>query len=387
MGAVEVVRSRSLFRFYGPRLLGKVKEFEERFAEYCGVKYSLSVSSGTAALHTGLGACGLGPGDEVIVPAITFFASATSVLMQKAIPVFADVEPDTLNLDLDDVEGKITERTRAIMPVHLYGQPVEMDRLMNLAEERNIHVIEDCAHAHGSIYKGRKAGSIGHVGCFSLQLNKVITCGDGGVVTTSREDLYDNALLYHDGGWGHKPLGPVTLGYNYRLTEVQGAIALEQLKKIEAILARLRYNASYVMKALSHLNDYITFRRTPEYMNPTYYALIFFIDKKALGISIEQFLKALKAEGIPVGKPNRPVYKEPLFINPSTLSKFKCPFECPVYGGKVDYGRATCPKAEEAMERAVYLPNSSSYGDEELNDITEAVEKIITYYKGRVESH
>ncbi|RLG98512.1 glutamine--scyllo-inositol aminotransferase, partial [Candidatus Bathyarchaeota archaeon] len=175
---LEVLESKSLFRYYGPNPKYKVAQFEKEFAEFIGTRYALAVTSGTAALNVGIAALEVGPGDEVIVPAITFIASAGAVACQRAVPIFAEVDY-SLGLDPEDVEKKITERTKAIMPVHLQGVPCRMDELMEIAEKHGLKVIEDCAQAAGAKYKGRRVGSIGDVGAFSLQLNKLITCGDG----------------------------------------------------------------------------------------------------------------------------------------------------------------------------------------------------------------
>ena len=167
----------------------KVKEFEEKFSNYCETKYGAACNSGTAALHVALAAYGVGPGDEVIVPDLTFFSTATSVLHQNAIPVFADIDENTFTLDPDDFEKKITERTKAVIPVHYFGHPADMDRINEIAKRHNIIVIEDCAQAHGATYKGKKVGSLGNCGCFSFFATKNMTTGEGGMITTDDEDI------------------------------------------------------------------------------------------------------------------------------------------------------------------------------------------------------
>ena len=217
-------------------------EFEERWAAYCGCKFGVSTTNGTSALHTALAACEIGPGDEVIVPSYSFIASAFCVLQAGAIPVFADVRKDTHTLDPEDVARKITPRTRAILPVHLYGIPCDMDELMAVAKAHNLFVIEDCAQAHGSEYKGKKVGSIGHAGAFSFCQSKHFTTGgEGGCVVTNDEDIFWRAKSFRDHGFNVKERLRLLelerklfyiherVGFNYRMTEIQSIIGLCEL--------------------------------------------------------------------------------------------------------------------------------------------------------------
>jgi len=222
----EVVRSGRLSQ--GPR----VEEFEERFAEYIGAKQAVAVFNGTAALHLALAAIGVDQGDEVLVPSFSFVSTANVVLFQKAKPVFCDIRPDTYNLDPDEIEGKMTTRTKAIMPVHYAGQVADMKPIMEIAEKRGISVIEDAAEAHGSTYDGRKAGTLGDAGCFSFYPNKNMTTGEGGMITTDDDDLAERLRMMRSHGQDRR-YHHILLGYNYRMTELQAALGIVQLGRLE----------------------------------------------------------------------------------------------------------------------------------------------------------
>src|SRR5215213_9679655 len=236
---LEVLRSKRLFRYYGPQPgPSKADELERAFAAHMGVPYAVAVSAGTAALMCGQAGVGIGPGDEVIVPAYTWIATASSVALMGAVPIIAEVD-ETLTLDPADVARKITPRTKAIIPVHMRGAPAQMDELLALARERGLRVIEDVAQADGGSYRGRRLGTLGDVGCFSLQFNKIITCGEGGVVVTSDESIYKRALMLNDtvGGLRNKiPAEDILVGMNFRMPELAGAVALVQLGRLDGLL-------------------------------------------------------------------------------------------------------------------------------------------------------
>ncbi|RLF14471.1 MAG: glutamine--scyllo-inositol aminotransferase, partial [Thermoprotei archaeon] len=246
---IEVLRSKSLFRYYGPNLLRKAEEFEKRFAEYMGVKYALGVSSGTAALYTALKALGIREGDEVIVPAYGWISVPAMVAATGATPVIAGID-ESLSLDPDDIERKITDRTKAILAVHMRGAPCDMDRIMDVAKEHDLMVIEDAAQSCGGEYKGKKLGSIGDIGIFSFQLNKIITAGEGGAVITNNEDFYRRALAVHDVAAYYRAPDyvPPLIGFNFRMSEITAAILIEQLKKIDRIIERMRRNKEKIKK-------------------------------------------------------------------------------------------------------------------------------------------
>jgi dTDP-4-amino-4,6-dideoxygalactose transaminase len=248
---MEVMQSGYLFRYGSendPKFLHKVNTLEKEFAEYCRAKYALATSSGTLSLVASVVALGLKPGDEIIVPAYTFVASYTSCIFPGVIPVLSEID-DSLTLDPDDIERRITSKTKAIMPVHMLGNPCDMDRIMAVAKKHNLLVLEDCCQAAGASYKGKKVGTIGDIGAFSLNIFKTINSGDGGLVVTNDENLYETAFGMHD--QGHKPsrLGVEVgsrsvLGLNFRMNELTAAVGVAQLAKLDKIVATLREKRS-----------------------------------------------------------------------------------------------------------------------------------------------
>jgi len=263
---MEVIESGNLNR-YGdlsdPKFKAAVWNLEKEFAQYVGTEYALAVNSGTTALLTALWALNIGPGDEVIVPGYTFIASITSIIFARAIPILSEVDK-TLTLDPNDVIKKITPRTKAIMVVHMLGNPGHLDQLVKIAEDHNLILIEDCAQAFGASFKGNSVGTFGKMGTFSLNIYKTITAGDGGMVITNDENLYKRAFAIHD--QGHLPLrqgveqGKRTiLGLSFRMNELTGAVARVQLKKANMIKVRLHENKDILKKRLSEIKD-IEFR-------------------------------------------------------------------------------------------------------------------------------
>lgn len=216
-----------------------VRRFEEEFAQYLGIRYSLTCSNGTAALHLALLALDISPGDEVIVPSFTFIASINSILYCGAIPVFVDVEPDTWCLNPEDVRKKITEKTKAIMAVHLYGNPARMDELMDIAKNNGLYIIEDCAESLGATFDGHQLGSLGDIAAHSFYGNKIITTGEGGMVSTEKESLHNKLVQLRDHGMSPaKRYFHEKIGYNYRLTNLQAAIGLAQLENISDVISK-----------------------------------------------------------------------------------------------------------------------------------------------------
>lgn len=263
----EVLESCYLFRYGKPGDSGfkaKTYELEQRFAAYCGAKHCVANSSGTASLLISLKALGVGPGDEVIVPAYTFVASYTSIIFAGAIPVLAEID-ESLTIDPADVKKRITPHTKAIMPVHMLGNPCDMDAIMAIAAEHGIPVIEDACQANGGSYRGKKLGAIGQIGAFSLNCFKTISSGDGGLVVTDDPDLYERAFGFHD--QGHKPNRTGVevgrreiLGLNFRMTELTAAVALAQLRKIDRITSTLRQKKALFREAIGEIPG-MTYRR------------------------------------------------------------------------------------------------------------------------------
>lgn len=233
----------------------QVEEFEKKFARYVGVKHAIAVFNGTCALHTVLSALGIGHGDEVLFPSFTFIATANAVVYQNARPVLVDIDPKTLNIAPTDIEQKITKRTKGVIPVHYGGLPAEIDGIGDIAKEHDLFVIEDAAEAVGSIYKGRKVGSFGTAAIFSFHAQKVIATGEGGVITTNEDDLAERCREIRNHGRNSNSHRFVRLGYNYRMTEMQAALGIEQLNKIETIIQRRIANANYLTKHISMINE------------------------------------------------------------------------------------------------------------------------------------
>jgi perosamine synthetase len=291
-----------------------VDEFEDKFAAYTGVDYAIATNSGTAALHTALAASGIKNEDEVITTSFSFFATASCVLMQNAKPVFVDIEPRTYNINQSEIEDKISERTRAIIPVHLYGQPCKMKEIMDIAEERNLTVIEDAAQAHGAEYDGEKIGSIGNIGVFSFYSTKNIITGEGGMITTNDEKIAESARMIRNHGQRERYLHEC-LGYNYRMTNIAAAIGLVQLKKLDKLNERRISNARYYGKRLNVDKPYIA----PNVKHVFHQYTIRVKER-------EKFLEHLEKNGVgygiyyPVTLPRQPLFNSESFFREAELA-------------------------------------------------------------------
>lgn len=353
------------------------KEFEEKFAAYQHAKYGIAVSSGTAALEISLRALGLGCGDEVIVPSYTFMATAIAVLYVNAIPVFADIDPETYNIDPKSVEALISERTKAILPVHIGGRPADMDALLSLAKKHDLYIVEDACQAWGAEWKGSRVGAIGEMGAFSFQSSKNITSGEGGIIVTDSEDLYVKAWSLHNcgrmpqGAWyeHHIP------GANYRMTEFQAAMLLAQMERFDEQTEKRIENARYLNSKLSKIDGIKPLKDDERITRHAYHLYIFRFNPEAFGgISKSTFARALQAEGVPVSVGySKPLYKEPY------LEYFKkCPLSCPYYGKSMDYSNVKMPAAEKACyNEGLWLPQYVLLGSrDDMDDVVLAFEKI-----------
>ncbi|NPV09638.1 MAG: DegT/DnrJ/EryC1/StrS family aminotransferase [Anaerolineae bacterium] len=381
---LEVLESRNLFRYYGPtRAPSKVAAFEKAFASHMDSTYALGVSSGTGALHTALVALGVGPGDEVIVPAYTFIASAAAVIAANAIPVIAEVD-DSLTMDPVDLERKITPHTKAIMPVHMRGAPCDMDAIMSLAQRHDLLVIEDVAQSDGASYGGKRLGTFGDVGCFSLQYHKIITSGEGGVVLTDDKRLYDRARMFHDaaGAWrrqGDGAVEPYTGGTNYRMSELAGALALVQLGRLEQLLGLMRRNKRIIREGMAELRG-VQLRRLHDPEGDAAVCLIFFVED---GEKAKLVAEALRAEGVSAGSmydagvPDWHIYRHwSHILNKRTATATGCPFTCPFYTGRVEYSEDMCPQTLEWLGRAVHLNISPMLTEQDAEETLLAVRKV-----------
>jgi perosamine synthetase len=370
-----VLKSKKLSGYPGPRTL----EFEKRFAEYHGVKHAMATNCGTAALSLGLYAAGIGFGDEVIVPPYTFIASASSVLQCNAVPVFADINLDTMTLDPAQVEEKITNRTKAIMPVHLYGLPCDMDPLLEVAKRHDQQVVEDCAQAHAAAYRGRLVGTMGDVGCFSFQISKNMMTAEGGMVITDRDDIAGRARTLRCQGDADR--GIVQMGLRVDMSEMQAALGIVQLKRLDGFTRRRIANAAYLTRNLRGTPG-IRPPVVPAYAKHVYHIYVWQIDEGGLGTSKEQFVKALRAEGIPADPIYlRPLYEEPIFKEKAGRGG-GFPYEY-LEGRKIEYNEGSCPNAERVCKRAFGIYPSPAYTARELNSVVNAVRKVAEAYVSR----
>lgn len=376
----EALEQNTLFYHQGT----KVKQFLADFNRMYGVEYSVAASSGTAAIHIALGAAGVTVGDEVITSPITDQGTVVGILYQNAVPVFADLHPHTYNLDPASVEARITERTKAIVVVHLAGNPCDMDAIMDIARRHGLKVIEDCAQSYLTRYKGRLAGTIGDYGCFSTNDFKHISTGDGGIVTINSglEADYHIAHGFADKNYMRFGEGVArnvsTLAPNYRMTELQGAVGIAQLKKLPWICERRTACGDSITAGLQNLPG-IHPHRVEAGDIGTYWFYLLRVDERELGCSRETFSEALKAEGIPntPGYIAQPVYMAPLFQNRTAYLDSHFPFDLT----GATYERGLCPRAEEILETAVRISVNEFYTAQDVEDIVAAVRKVAGCYR------
>jgi dTDP-4-amino-4,6-dideoxygalactose transaminase len=281
---LEVLDNKYLFRYYGPKESpSKVRALEEQYAKFTGTRHALALNSCTSALISALVAAGVGPGDEVIVPSYTFFATCAAVVAARAIPIVAEVD-GSLTMDPADFEKKISARTRAVIPVHMRGMPAKIDRIVEIARARKIVVIEDVAQANGGTYKGKPLGSFGDAGCFSLQFHKIITSGEGGVLVTNSDLLYTRAQAYHDVAacWRKDRFAPpefegeIFFGVNFRMSELTGAVALAQFGKLQRILGGMRRNKKLIKDGIRGMKG-LEMREVTDEAGDTAICLVFYL--------------------------------------------------------------------------------------------------------------
>ena len=294
-----------------------IPEFEEKFARYCGVKYGVATSSGTTALHLALVALGIGPGDEVIVPTLTFIATANSVGYSGARPVFADSHPDYWCLDPERIEEAITPRTRAIIPVHLYGHPCDMDAITDMARRHDLYIIEDAAEAHGAEYRGAKVGSFGDIACFSFYGNKIITTGEGGMCLTNNEKLAEKMRILRDHGMNpERRYWHDTIGFNYRMTNMQAAVGVAQLEKLDKFMEKKRQIARWYAEGLRDLAEKRLLKLHPEMpWAKCVYWMYSILVEDGFGISRDELMQRLAEKGIETRPLFYPIHIMPPYKN------------------------------------------------------------------------
>ncbi|WP_207645804.1 UDP-4-amino-4,6-dideoxy-N-acetyl-beta-L-altrosamine transaminase [Geosporobacter ferrireducens] len=350
-----------------------IKAFEERIADYVHSKYAVAISNGTAALHAACFAAGIKEGDEVITTPMTFAASANCVLYQGATPIFADIDPKTYNLNVEAVERKITEKTKAIIPVDFTGQAVDLDKILKLAEKYGLIVIEDAAHALGTSYKGKKVGSISDMTTFSLHPVKHITTGEGGVITTNDETFYNQLRMFRthgitrdarllelkgQGAWYYEQLA---LGYNYRITDIQCALGMSQLGKLESFIQKRRDLVKQYHGSLASI-DGIILPYESAFSDSSWHLYIVQLALEKFTVGRKEIFEALQAENIGVNVHYIPVYYHP-------------------YYQQLGYKKGLCPNAETLYENSITLPLFPMMEAQDVEDVVTAIKKVLNYYR------
>jgi dTDP-4-amino-4,6-dideoxygalactose transaminase len=389
---VRVLKSRSLFRYYGIDLQGEVARFEREFAEFIGVEHALAVTSGSAALETALSALGVGPGQEVIVPAYLWVAVVAAVVNLGAIPVLADID-ETLTLDPEDVERQITPRTRGMIVVHMSGAAADVPALLPIARKRGLFLLEDCAQCAGGTIAGRKVGNFGDMGIFSFQMNKNMSSGEGGCVVTNDRRLYQRAVAAHDNGYARDGSGRAIYddldlcfwGRGCRLDEMRGAILRVQLQKLPNIIAHMRESKYRIRRALEDFPQ-VRLRRIVDTEGDTGCFLIFTLQSRNEARRIQQ---ALRAEGIatlPQGITDvvmtdwgLHIYSNIVsLVNKTSTDGRGFPWSLAENrDSKAQYAKGTCPFADSLFERSILLTIPSCLTKDDENDIIQAFRKVL----------
>lgn len=367
--------------------------FEQKFAEWCGARFGISTTNGTSALHVALAGLGIGPGDEVIVPSYTFIASSFSVCQACAVPVFADVERNSHTISPESIEANLSERTKAIMPVHLYGVVANMGPILEIARRHNLFVLEDCAEAHGATYNGKKVGTIGDAGAFSFCQSKTFTTGgEGGCVVTDNEDVAWICRSFRDHGYdvaerlrlleleAKLPYIHNMVGFNYRMTEMQSAIGLKELERLDNWnLANRRRNGELLIKLLSDVEQILYLPlHTAERSNGFWlFPIILDLDKLAIA-DARDFVQALEAEGIPCGPVFWPqCYKEKAFRQHHGFGRLNYPFGDPnARPEAVDYSEVFCENAAWLETRTFHVPTHPVMEEKHMELIAEGIKKV-----------
>jgi dTDP-4-amino-4,6-dideoxygalactose transaminase len=380
----EVIRSRSLFRDYGPGKPHMVNDFEREARAYFGAPHALAVSSGSAALYCAMAGLGIGPGDEVIVPALIWRSDFQAPVALGATPVFAEIDR-SLNLDPDDVERKITARTKAVIVVYFQGGVGAVDRLLEVCRRRQVPLIEDCAQSVGSTYRGRKIGALGDVGCFSFQQNKILVTGEGGLVLARDPVVFERAVRYHDLGLyrsalqaqtGQPPAVPDFSGLQFRMNELTGAVALAQLRKLDrAVLEVTRRHFHWLKAEVQRTCPGLGFRASGDDDGDAGINLFLDLGSPERGA---WFSAALKAEGVPVGATTRAcnALAEAWVLERRLVHPAAPPFGPGCPGESVHYRRDTCPATDAIIAAMVAIPITPHTTEPDLLEVAGAIAKV-----------
>ena len=381
---LEVIRTKRLFRYYGPEQgPSKVEQLEQSFSKFMGSRYGMAVTSGCAALMCGLAGLGVGPGDEVILPAYTWIASASAVVAVGAVPVLAEVD-ESLTLDPADVEQKVSPYTRLILPVHMRGAACRMDELMHIARAHELFVLEDTAQANGASYQGRRLGTIGDVGAFSLQFNKILTSGEGGMVLTDDQNVYQRIQMYQDvvgGIRNHLPADQILPGINFRMPELLGAVALVQLGRLESLLADMRQRKQVIKEGMADVAQRkgIQFRVQNDPHGEAAIALIFFVPEAGLAKPVSQALQAEGVENFVMYSPDEVDYHvythwAPI-LNQRTWSARGGPWIN--HPRRIEYSAGMCPRTLDWLGRAIHIDISPELDATAVEELTEGIHKVL----------
>ena len=374
----EAIQSQNLFGPGGHF----VSDFEKGFADLYRIEHAVASTSGTAAIHVAIGALDLNPGDEIITAPITDGGTIVPILYQNGIPIFADID-STYNMDPVDVERKITDRTRAILVVHLFGNPCNMTAITEIAQRHHLPIIEDCSQAHVTEYKGQLLGTIGDIGCFSLQQSKHMTTGDGGMTITNHDTWAERMRCFADKGWSRQPnwgrRSYLFLGPNYRMTELQAAVGLAQLTKVRNVVKRRNQLGSLLSEAIRHVDGIEPAPVTPGGFH-SYWSY-------PLGTeywTAAEFAPALEAEGVPcmAGYIGEPIFlcMEAL-VSKTTYGTSQCPFSCPWAEREVEYTEKTCPQTMKALRHLVTFTFNENYSDDDILNLAGAIRKVAAQLK------
>ena len=332
--------------------------FEESFSEYLGVKHAITTTNGTTALHLAVVSLGIGPGDEVIMPDLTIISCPFSVIYAGGTPVFVDVDPNTGNIDPEKIEEKITNKTKAIMPVHLYGHPADMEPILRIAGKYNLFVIEDAAEAHGAEYKGKKVGGIGDVGCFSFFANKIVTTGEGGMVVTNDDKLAQRARLYRD--LSHSPKKRFLheeIGFNFRMTNLQAALGFGELEKIDEYLAKKRWVAAEYGKNLSGV-ECLVLPKEEAWAKSVYWMYAITLNSKAK-INRDSLRMKLKEKGVDTRDFFIPLHTQPVLKG-------------------MGLGIGSYPVSDKLSENGFYLPSGLVITKEQIHTVADCLKEILS---------
>jgi len=370
---VEVVRSGHWFRGNGEN----VKGFEEAYARLTGAKFCLATSSGTGALQTSLGALGVGPGDEVILPPYTFTATLNVILNMWALPVFVDSDLETAQIDARKIEAAITGRTVAMIPVHLAGNVADLDTIMTAARKHKVAVVEDTCQSHLSEWRGRKAGTYGNTGCFSFQASKNLNCGEGGAILTNDGDLYEKCFAYHwNGGGRSQKFSDLMHGTKFLMTEFQAALLVAQMTRLEEQAKTRERNAQYLNSLLREIPGTVPARMYEGCTRNAYHGFIFRYKKEQFAnLTRAKFLKALSAEGIPASSGYTPLNKKQYLKNALRSRGYQRIYSKEQIARLEE--RNQCPANDQLCEEAVWLMQSLFLaGRSDMEQIAEAMRKI-----------